>query len=92
MTLCSFQKAYALLLRQERKYSLRRIAVKSGMSKSSVHRICKENNIFRQGTNDVDSMRQCREVRRKLGPKPKLNARDNRMLLRTTLVHRRSFP
>ena len=87
MKLTPFQKAYALLLRRERKLSLRRIAAMSGMSKSSVHRVCKKNEILRRG----DGLKcECRETHRKPGRKPKLNARDKRMLLRTLHIMRRN--
>ena len=73
MKLTPFQKAYALLLRQERKLSLRKIAAMSGMLKSSLHRVCKKNEILRRG----DGLKcECRETHRKPGRKPKLNARE----------------
>ena len=87
MKLTPFQKAYALLLRQERKLSLRRIAAMSGMSKSSVHCVCKKNEILRRG----DGLKcEYRETHRKPGRKPKLNARDKCMLLRTLHIMRRN--
>ena len=86
MKLTPFQKAYALLLRQ-RKLSLRRIAAMSGMSKSSVHRVCKRNKILRHGDG---SKCECCETRRKPGCKPKLNVRDKHMLLRTLHIMRRT--
>ena len=87
MKLTPFQKAYAHLLRQERKLSIRRITAMSGMSKSSVHRVCKRNKILRHGDG---SKCECRETRRKPGHKPKLNARDKHMLLRTLHIMRRT--
>ena len=59
----------------------------SGMSKSSVHRVCKKNEILHRS----DGLKcECRETHRKLGRKLKLNARDKRMLLRTLHIMRRN--
>ncbi len=40
MKLSPFRKAYVLILREEKKFSFRKIATMSGMSKSSAHRTC----------------------------------------------------
>ena len=55
----------------------------SSMSKSSVHRICqKGTNLYGLSNADVE-VAQSHKHRRKPGPKPKLSARDKRVLLRT---------
>ena len=53
----------------------------SEMSKSSLHRICKNENI--QGRSRPDWRLQCPTSQQKPGPKLKLNAGDLRMLLKT---------
>lgn len=87
--LSSFQKAYAVLLRQNRKGSFRKIATMSGMSKSSVHRIWKNKNALCTVSKTKDETPQYRELRRKPGPKPKLNSRDKRVLMRTFKIMRK---
>ena len=75
----SFQKAYAVLVRENRKASFRKIAAMTGMSKSSAHRIWHKRNTLRGMSDNIDE----RNARRKPGPKARLDLRDKRMLLRT---------
>jgi hypothetical protein len=90
MKLSPFRKAYALLLREEKKFSFRKVATMSGMSKSSAHRIWKKNDSLRQRLIGAGSRFECREPCGKPGPKPKLNTRDKRMLLRTLHMMRKN--
>ena len=75
----SFQKAYAVLVRENRKANFRKIAAMTGMSKSSAHRIWHKRNTLRRMSDNIDE----RNARRKPGPKARLDLRDKRMLLRT---------
>ena len=75
----SFQKAYAVLARENCKASFRKIAAMTGMSKSSAHRIWHKRNTLPGTSDNIDET----NAQRKPGPKPMLDLRDKRMLLRT---------
>ena len=70
------QKAYALVQLETGNYSIRQVARKTRISKSSVHRISKDrsNLLHNNGVS---------KVKRKPGRKPKINERPKRMLLRS---------
>lgn len=74
-----FQKAYALLQLEKRKYTIREIAKMCNISKSTVHRLWKNRkNIFLE-SGELKS-------KRKPGRKPKLGDRDKRKITRS--IHR----
>lgn len=81
----SVRQAYAILLRQKENASIREISKLTGISKSTVHRL-----LVRRcdptGRENVDD----KYKRIKPGPKPKLDPRDKRILMRTFYDMRRN--
>ena len=80
-TITAEQRALALLLRRECKYSYRKIAIKTNMSKTSVQRVIKE------GVNRNKEKVKCYRGRRKL-----LTSRDERKLKRAIMQLRENSP